>query len=258
MYNNQQLEGPYNEVELKILNARKIITDASVFCFQGSNQWVNAEDLSFLDKKNIVDANLKAVLRVSEEEAWVALINKEQFGPFSSLEILKKLHSGQLQYSDYLWRSDLGQWKKISEISNFIPTRSANLSWRTKDLEIQESLPQEILNRKNILQHIETVKHKKWQLLEEILPEAAYAEDVLSVREEILNHQQERFREEFKLIGTKHFDAIDSAAFMNSISAKKTRLKKINMSKQELAFYSLLFIGVLMFSFKMYIIIRRA
>lgn len=61
-----------------------------------------------------------------KERPWVCLRRKEPeslefitVGPFTTDEIRSNLKSGELSYSDYAWKDDLSEWKRIGALEEF-------------------------------------------------------------------------------------------------------------------------------------------
>lgn len=62
----------------------------------------------------------------------------EKMGPFSSSEIQKALDGGQLEFTDYVWREGMHQWRRIALLKEFSPKDKTDFSLPPND---QPKLP---------------------------------------------------------------------------------------------------------------------
>jgi hypothetical protein len=122
--------GPLSNDEL-----RTRIRDGQVRLFdlifrEGESTWRMA-----LEHSNLRSEFKTNALGALRERPWVCLQRKlkdgTEFtttGPFSEVEIRKKLQSGEISYSDYAWKDKFYEWKRIGSLEEFNPrSRSENL-----------------------------------------------------------------------------------------------------------------------------------
>jgi hypothetical protein len=61
------------------------------------------------------------------DRVWSILKANENYGPFSTFEMLQMLQSGTLFEYDFVWRPDQSSWKRISDVNEFKPEKIKEL-----------------------------------------------------------------------------------------------------------------------------------
>lgn len=62
----------------------------------------------------------------TKERPWVCLHRKSEttfdfitMGPYSDAEVKEAIQSGKISYSDYIWRDDFSEWRRIGDVPEF-------------------------------------------------------------------------------------------------------------------------------------------
>lgn len=152
------VEGPVRlEVILKRIRQGEIGILDKVF-FEGEVRWQAAGDR---DEFKEAFASLSA----HEEKPWVLLTKNtadpkvpkeqryQQSGPFSTETIRQRLHEGSVRFRDYVWKSGMKSWQRISSVAEFKEARprlempSLPSSWRLPGLpeDTSENLLKNVL-----------------------------------------------------------------------------------------------------------------
>lgn len=137
---NQEVYGPVATVELQDLLASGKLPPSAMVLKEGEKKWQAAEGLAELyagqapsGEPTQAEAATEAVMIGSSETIvsgldpaalhWVVLKEVQedgkpkflQDGPFSTDEVLEKVQSGELRYSDHCWREGFSSWRLIRE-----------------------------------------------------------------------------------------------------------------------------------------------
>ena len=100
-------------------------------------------------------------LPIQLKKEWILLSKnlekKGQFnidGPFSTLEIQKKIEGGQIKYTDYVWKGGMTRWYQLAHLKEFNPQEHQRVEFKEfakKEEEIFLQAPEEVIEIKNIM-----------------------------------------------------------------------------------------------------------
>ena len=122
-----KLIGPLAESELVQSIRKGQISSQAYFCLEGDLEWYPGLSLEFF-RPYFSGEQIAMDVEVLPERQWVVLLQTssedyEQDGPYATREILRKIATGELDYSDRIWRPGLPAWQRIGDLENFVPSR---------------------------------------------------------------------------------------------------------------------------------------
>jgi hypothetical protein len=125
--------GPLNLTDLV-----ERITDGEVGPYQlvfreGDIEWVPALALSEL--REAASAKVS-----SQDNQWIILrrqdggaMSVEPMGPFSSQQIRDQIQTGKINYTDYVWKEGMHQWRRIALLREFQPSERPSFAVKTPE-----------------------------------------------------------------------------------------------------------------------------
>lgn len=98
---------------------------------KGQKTWLPA--FEHKDFRSLFEDFMSENVEVKPLKRWVILQKKQredgrgfrQLGPFSSEDVLRRIHSGEFSYQDYAWASGLKKWTRIEKLEEFNPKAPA-------------------------------------------------------------------------------------------------------------------------------------
>ncbi len=105
-----------------LLNNSKKITSQSPFIIPESTK--NLASGKIVDKTQLKPKIRKPQLSVTkiqkDQTKWYYACNKEKFGPFTELELVKVLQILNFSSQIYIWNKSLSNWKKLEDIPQVV------------------------------------------------------------------------------------------------------------------------------------------
>ena len=130
------------------------------------------------------------------DRSWVVLIANtygeyEQDGPYTAREVLIKIASGQLDYSDRVWRPGFQTWSRIGDLSAFVPSTLLDSEQKTQSQEIENN--KRLLSEESEEELLQSVAQLEGKDLLEYAPEAKPFE---AEGEDLTRQKTARFQKE--------------------------------------------------------------
>lgn len=117
------------------------------------------------------------------QDQWVVLKRMESGalaiaprGPFTSKEVKAQLLSGEIEYTDYVWKDGMHQWRRVALLREFAPDQKPTYEVEVPD---EVSLPAIMIPKEEALRSVEVVKRRLPK--EDERPPEAKGEDQASV-----------------------------------------------------------------------------
>lgn len=122
-------KGPWSLDEIKQNIYNKILSWSDHIYDDKANEWLFlfefpqlTDDFNNSFKTPIKkDKHLAAHFDFYRDRVWYILKQNENYGPFTSAEMIQMLQSKTLFEYDFVWRQDQSHWKRLSEIADFRP-----------------------------------------------------------------------------------------------------------------------------------------
>lgn len=127
--------GPVNEDDILKLIEEDILDLDDLVCRQGEPDWASIRSFECFNRRKERAENLHQFVELPESQeeeefdnsSWVLLKKKVkskqtkfiQSGPFSTEKLLKKIISGEANFSDYVWKKGMTQWKRVGSVEAF-------------------------------------------------------------------------------------------------------------------------------------------
>ena len=138
-----ELNGPYSDKEI-----HKLISEGDL----GANDWLRrAEEAKWSivakhqDFQNLQKQKMQSPSEIAEK--WVLLKqidgDYKQSGPYSQIEVLALIYSGDFTYNDFAWQQGFKEWVRIGSIDSFIPKKETKSEQQTNNKQ-QEEKPEQM------------------------------------------------------------------------------------------------------------------
>ena len=123
-----QVRGPFSLLQMeKMIEQKEIDTDDLIYC-SGEKKWTCVKDRwqfqkAILKKDKVQSLPKKDWVVLKQETVDVKVKDKVlcnyQYSYYSTKEVLKALHSGEISYSHWIWAHGMKNWKRIRSLSIF-------------------------------------------------------------------------------------------------------------------------------------------
>lgn len=125
--------GPLKMDEISERLANNLLTPDDYIFIIGDSDWKFIRDLN--EFKNFV----KPLVENGADKIWFVRKEKNNLGPFSVLEIIKMLESGQIDINDYAWKKGTKDWVTLKDSGEFELDIDTDL--RKEEVEQEKELP---------------------------------------------------------------------------------------------------------------------
>lgn len=112
-----KVEGPFDTGAVDDLISKGSLTKGDMFCKKGETLWHSFESWTNEDLTSQISVSKPWVIlkkEVRDEQSFYL-----QQGPFTTEEIVQKIQSGKVKYSDHVWRNGLSKWTPLHEVDDF-------------------------------------------------------------------------------------------------------------------------------------------
>jgi len=127
-FEGQRAVGPLEKADMIERIQAKKLGPYQLVIRDGDDEWQPA--LSFPEFRELLQGQ-----KTSREpvQSWVVLKRQdaggrlavESLGPFTSDEIRMHLQAGRIEYTDYVWKDGMHQWRRLSSLKEFSPFEKA-------------------------------------------------------------------------------------------------------------------------------------
>jgi hypothetical protein len=133
----QQL-GPWSAAEIAEKLEKKALSWTDYLFDESTKEWVllmEHPEFSEVFKRLANNApSLNQTMAISteslplkNEKEWFVLKESNKYGPFKYLELVRMLQEKNLYEYDFVWNSKLSQWRRVSEVEDFLPEKIQDL-----------------------------------------------------------------------------------------------------------------------------------
>ena len=189
--------GPVSETDLLAMLQQDQLQVSDLVFLEGDDRWRTVAEMWEMKKLGSVTADTATNLsftQVQEKVTWVVLKKGGdegaahlQLGPYTTAELNTFLASGQVSYSDYVWRPGFAKWKRIGGLDEFdrrgefrdentmagVPTPdvAATVASEPSEVDLSE------VTRSGVMQQVAQLQPTK---AEDPAPEGTDGDDLLS------------------------------------------------------------------------------
>lgn len=102
----------FDEISERLVNG--LLTCDDYIFVMGENDWKFIKDLKEFKE------HIKPLTEPQSNKIWFVRKDKKNSGPFSTLEVIRMLESGQIDLNDYSWKKGLKNWITLKETGEFL------------------------------------------------------------------------------------------------------------------------------------------
>jgi len=151
----------FDEISERLING--LLTLDDYIFVMGDTDWKFIKDLKeFKDQ-------IKPLTEPEVNKVWFIRKNKNNIGPFSTLEVTKMLESGQIDLNDYTWKKGLKNWLALKETGEFLLEANDPVQEQVEQVRSEEPRTTPALEMIKPPDAETYIKPKKKRLLPEII-----------------------------------------------------------------------------------------
>ncbi len=102
----------FDEISERLVNG--LLTCDDYIFILGDSDWKLIKDLDEFKE------HIKPLIEPESNKIWFVRKNKQNTGPFSTLEITRMLESGKVDLNDYVWKKRLKSWLTLKDTGEFL------------------------------------------------------------------------------------------------------------------------------------------
>ncbi len=117
--------GPFSHEELERKIRNQEISRETQIHRLGESKWMPISSFEIFE--SILKEKVSSRIPHPEDDPiWVVLVEGEdgayrQVGPLSRDDIYEKVHKGEIQFSDHVWKKGFSEWKKLTDLEELFP-----------------------------------------------------------------------------------------------------------------------------------------
>ena len=118
-YKLGKTRGPFSFSNIKLQITTNQITQDDLVYKSDLNKWIKVKDLEEFQK-------LEPLQNISELHKMFVILKHnthKQLGPFLMDTVIEKIHSGEVEFCDYIWKKGMKSWKQISTFIKPMPKK---------------------------------------------------------------------------------------------------------------------------------------
>ena len=140
-YKLGKTRGPFSSSNIKLQITTNQIAQDDLIYKSDLNKWVKVKDLDEFQKLN-------SLQNISELNKMLVVLKHDthkQLGPFDIDTVIEKVHGGEIEFCDYIWKKGMKSWKQIASYIKPVTKKQEHKEPKTETEDLGSLSKEEML-----------------------------------------------------------------------------------------------------------------